>query len=186
MTRLVSKFVLYIGIAVLVLACFLRFAPMFFTSENASVLTSSVLTDAIDMAELSTAEFKYRGIADIYADENRTQIRCRVCYSAVVKAGIDMKDVSFDIPDQEKKVVLASLPDIDIKVTIIDEQSMALLPSDADVGIDVMLKYSREDAENEAKQSGELLTAARDNLKKTIEGLLFPLLEPQGYALVWN
>ena len=35
------------------------------------------------------------------------------------------------------------------KVTIIDEQSMAILPSDADVGIDSMLRYSKEDAENE-------------------------------------
>ena len=96
-----------------------------------------------------------------------------------------MQKVQFDV-NQENKTVTAALPDIDIKVTIIDEQSMALLPSNADVGIDSMLKYSREDAEKEAQESTELINTARENLKATIEGLLYPILNPQGYTLRWN
>ena len=63
---------------------------------------------------------------------------------------------------------------------------MALLPTDADVGIDSMLKYSKEDAENEARESSELINTAQENLKTTIEGLLFPILKPQDYSLIWN
>ena len=63
---------------------------------------------------------------------------------------------------------------------------MAILPSDADVGIDSMLTYSREDAENEARESSELINTAQENLKATIEGLLFPILKARGYSLVWN
>jgi len=155
------------------------------TIGSVKIDTSSLLTDAIDIAELSTAEFRYRGIADIYSDENRTQLRCRVCYNAIVKAGIDMKKVKFDV-DPESKVVTATLPEIDLKVTIIDEQSMALLPSDADVGIDSMLRFSKEDAESEARESSELISTAQENLKTTIEGLLFPILKAQGYSLAWN
>lgn len=178
------KAVLCIGILAIALACMTRFGWLN-QPGKVSINTSSVLTDAIDIAELSTAEFRYRGIADIYTDENRTQVRCRVCYNAVIKAGIDMKQVQFDV-DSEKKVVTATLPDIDLKVAIIDEQSMSILPSDANVGIDSMLKSSKEDAENEARESSELIKTAQENLKATIEGLLFPILKAQDYSLVWN
>ena len=176
--------VLCVGVIVIVLACLIRFGLLNKLGKE-SITTSSMLTDAINISELSTAEFKYRGIADIFSDENRTKVRCRVCYNAVVKAGIDMQKVQFDV-NQENKTVTAALPDIDIKVTIIDEQSMALLPSNADVGIDSMLKYSREDAEKEAQESTELINTARENLKATIEGLLYPILNPQGYTLRWS
>ena len=176
--------VLCIGIITVALTGLARFG-LLNRAGSVKIDTSSLLTDAIDIAELSTAEFRYRGIADIYSDENRTQLRCRVCYNAIVKAGIDMKKVKFDV-DPESKVVIATLPEIDLKVTIIDEQSMALLPSDADVGIDSMLRFSKEDAESEARESSELISTAQENLKTTIEGLLFPILKAQGYSLAWN
>ena len=176
--------VLCIGIIAVTLAGLTRFG-LLNKAGKVKIDTSSLLTDAIDIAELSTAEFRYRGIADIYSDEARTQLRCRVCYNAIVKAGIDMKKVKFDV-DQESRIVTATLPDIDLKVTIIDEQSMALLPSNADVGIDSMLRFSKEDAEKEARESTELISTAQENLKATIEGLLFPILKAQGYSLTWN
>lgn len=176
--------VLCVGMGVVLLVCTLRFG-LFSKPGKVTIDASSLLTDVMDVAELSTAEFRYRGIADIYSDENRTQLRCRVCYNSIVKAGIDMKKIQFDV-DPEAKVISASLPDIELKVTITDEQSMALLPSDANVEIDSMIKFSKEDAENEARESQELISTARDNLKATIEGLLFPILKNQGYSLVWN
>jgi|GEM_PF-1806118 len=185
--RLIAKhlfvFVLCIGVIAIGFACLMRFG-LLNKADKASIKTSSLLMDAIDISELSMAEFRYRGIADIYSDEERTRVRCRVCYNAIVKAGIDMEKVHFDV-DTERRVVTAVLPDIDLKVTIIDEQSMALLPSDVNVGIDSMLKYSKEDAETEARESTELINTAQENLKATIEGLLFPILKAQGYSLVW-
>lgn len=176
--------VLCFGILAVLITGLLRFG-LLNQAGNVKIDAFSSLTDVIDIAELSAAEFRYRGIADIYSDDNRTQLRCRVCYNAVVKAGIDMKKVTFDV-DTENKIVTATLPDVDIKVTIIDEQSMALLPSDADPGIDSMLKFSKEDAETEARGSSELISVAEENLKATIEGLLFPILKAQDYSLVWN
>ena len=173
------------GVLAVILAGLLRFGPVLFGNGNANTVTSSELAKAIDIAELSTAEFKYRGIAEIYTDESRSQVRCRVCYNAVVKAGIDMKDVKLEV-DPENKRVTAALPDLKLNVTVIDEQEMALLPSDADVSIGEMLKAAGEDALSEAQQSGELMAAARDNLAKTIEGLLLPVLEAQGFSLAWN
>lgn len=184
MNKKLNKFVLIIGIIAVVAAGLIRIIQMN-SFQNVNIITSSTLTEAINISELSTAEFKYRGIADVYTDEKRTNVRCRLCYNAIVKAGINMKEVKFDI-DSEEKVVTASLPEIGIKVNIIDEKSMSILPSNADVGIDDMLKYSKEDAEKEAMESGELLTVARENLEAAIKGLLLPLLKPQGYTLVFK
>lgn len=181
MNKKLFKLVLIIGIAVVFTAGLFRFV-LLNSSKNISIISSSTLTKAIDIADLSTAEFKYRGIADVYSDENRTNVRCRICYNAVVKAGINMKEVKFD-QDEKNKVITAILPDIGIKVNIIDEQSMAVLPSNTDVAIADMLKYSKEDAEKEATGSGELKLVARENLESTIKALLIPILKPQGYTL---
>lgn len=184
MNKKLLKFVLIIGIAAVFTAGLFRFI-LLNSSRNVNIITSSTLTKAIDIFELSTAEYKYRGIADVYADDKRIDVRCRICYNAVVKAGIDMKEVDFNV-DKENKVVVATLPDIDIKVNIIDEQSILVLPSDADIGIVDMLKYSKEDAEKEAMESGELKVVARENLEAVIKGLLLSILKPQGYTLVFE
>lgn len=184
MSKKLFRSVLIIGIAAVIAAGLFRFV-LLNSSRNVNIIASSALTKVIDISELSTAEFKYRGIADVYTDDKRIDVRCRICYNAVVKAGIDMKEVGFDV-DTENKVVIAALPDIDIKVNIIDEQSMLVLPSDADIGIEDMLKYSKEDAEKEAMESGELKVVARENLEAVIKGLLLPILKPQGYTLVFK
>ena len=184
MNKKLFKMVLIIGCIAVITAGLFRFVQPK-SSRNVNIITSTTLTEAINISDLSTAEFKYRGIADVYTDDNRTDVRCRICYSAVVKAGINMKEVKFDV-DTKSKVVTATLPDIGIRVNIIDEQSMLVLPSDADVGIDVMLKYSKEDAEKEAMESVELIAVARENLEATIKGLLLPILKPQGYTLEFH
>lgn len=180
-----SKLVLGVGVIAIIAACLFRFGPF---SKAGSVKTdiSSTLTEAINISDLSTAEFRYRGIAEVYTNEEKTKIQCRVCYNAIIKAGIDMKDVKVLDVDTSEKTVKLSLPKIDIKVTNIDEQSMATLPSDANVRIDTMLKCCEEDAETEARGSKELMDTARENLKATIEGLAFPILKPQGYTISWK
>ena len=185
MTKQPIKLVLGIGVIAIILACLFRFGPLY-KSGTVKTDISSTLTDSINISELSTAEFRYRGIAEIYANEEKTKVRCRVCYNAVVKAGIDMKDVKVDDVDTNNKTVTITMPPIDLKVTIVDEQSMDTLPSDADVRVDTMLQCCKEDAENEARQSKELMDTARENLKATIEGLALPILRPQGYTIIWN
>ena len=184
MTKQSSKLILSLGVIAIMLASLFRLTIL--NKQNTiKINTSSVLIDAINIADLSTAEFKYRGIAEVYTDEKKTKVHCRICYNSIVKAGIDMEKVKFDV-DTDNKTIKPILPAIDIKVTIVDEKTMAVLPSNAEVGLDVMLKYSREDAEREAGESAELMATARENLETTIEGLLFPILKPQGYKVIWK
>ena len=96
-----------------------------------------------------------------------------------------MQAVKFTI-DEKNKTYTATLPEIELKVTIIDEKSIALLPSDADVGLDILLQACKADAESEARNSTGLISTAQDNLKKYIEGLLYPILKAEGYSLLWD
>lgn len=184
MNRKLLKLVLIIGVAAVVVTGVLRIIVNN-SSRKTTVITSSTLTKAIDIAELSTAEFTYTGIAEAYSDEARTNVRCRILYSANVKAGINMNDVIFDV-NKDTKVVTATLPEISLKTSINEEIPMHFLPSDADLRPEDTVQWSTLDAEKEANESGELKKVARENLEATIKGLLLPLLKPQGYTLVFN
>ena len=177
------RLVLCIGIIAIVLAGLYRFGP-FKHTNSVRISSTSTLLEAIDITELSAAEFRYRGIAEVYNDKG-TKVKCRICYNGVVKAGIDMKNVKFDT-DVVSKTITATLPKIDLKVNIIDEQSMTVLPLDAKIEINDMIKYCKEDLEKEAVESKDLKRTARENLSAAIEGLLLPILKQQGYSLVFK
>lgn len=184
MAKIIKMVVLALGIMAIAVVCYIRFSPYSRPGKVETKITST-LTDAMDLSDLSTAEFRYRGIANLYKDENKTQIKCRICYSAIVKAGVDLKKIDY-VVDENNKTITATLPDIEYTVTIVDEDSVALLPVDVNVELPELLKTSKEDVENEAVKSKELVNAARNNLKTSIEGLLFPILEEEGFSLMWN
>lgn len=73
--------------------------------KKENVITSSQLKNAINISQLSTAEFVYNGIAEKYADESTEEVECYIAYDANVKVGIQMEDVAFNI-DEENKVIL--------------------------------------------------------------------------------
>ena len=175
------KLVMIIGVCIIAFSFLLRFV-LLNKQGTVSIDTSATLTKALDIAELSTAEFKYRGIAEVYKDEEKTDIRCRICYNSIVKAGIDLTKVSLE-RDEDNKMIIVTLPPIEINVTLVDSQSMAILPSNTDISIESMLKYSREDAEDEARESEELMATARKNLEDTIEALLLPISKAQDYSI---
>lgn len=155
-----------------------------FDRGEESIITSSTLTDAIDISDLSTAQFTYNGIAEVYEDEAE-EVKCHIRYYAKVKAGIDMKEVDFEI-DDEKMTVKPVLPEIKITVNSIDEKTLSFIPTDTTIEIKEALTVCKNDAAKEAKESSELLESARENLKSIIEALLYPVLTPQGYHIVWE
>lgn len=182
------KSILWALVIVLLVAVVIGAKAFFVRSkqeENIRITASSFLTESIDIAQLSTAEFKYKGIAEVYEDEERTKVKCRVCYDSLVKAGIDMEKVKID-PDLDRNALIITLPEIDINVTIVDEKTMAVLPKGSDVEINMLLKVSREDAEREASESTDLINVATENVKATIEGLMYPVLKANGYTIIWK
>lgn len=155
------------------------------TQEEPTIVTSSTLTDAIDISELSTAQFTYNGVAELYRDENKQKVECHIRYNATIKAGIDMDSVKWEI-DETNKTVTPILPEIKITANPVDEKTLSFIPSNPKAELSTILRVCKEDAEREAMESSELVETAEENLKSIIEGLLYPILSPQGYSIVWN
>ena len=187
MNKKIPKLVYIICVVAFLAVCFVRLILPAITKTTKTIDVSSILIESKDIAELSTAEFKYRGIADAYEDEEKTRLRCRICYSATVKASFNIEDLMKNLDtDENKKTITVTMPNIFYKVKIDDEYQMITLPNSAKIDLPEMLQCCKEDAEYEASQSNDLRTAATENLKASIEGLLYPITRALSYELIWK
>ena len=153
--------------------------------EKEDVITSAQLEKAIDISQLSTAEFVYNGIAEKYNEKHPERVDCYIAYNASVKVGIQMEDVTFEIQEEEKTVTPV-LPEITVQIATLDEDSLSYIPKNPDVPLKDMLILCKEDAVREAGESEKLYETAEENLKMVMEALLSPVLENAGYTLVWQ
>lgn len=172
-----------IGILVVIFFSLMRVTNVF-EEEEENIITSSTLTDTIDISELSASQFTYNGIAEI-KEGKRGKVTCYIRYNAKVKAGIDMKKVKWEI-DEERKTVKPILPSITVNTSTIDDKTLSFIPEDTTVELNTILTACEKDSEKEAMESDELLKTAEDNLKSIIEGLLEPVITPQGYKVIWE
>ena len=154
-------------------------------NRGTRVITSSQLESAIQISQLSTAEFIYNGIAEKYKDNNSGKVECYISYNANVKVGIEMEDVKFYI-DEEAKTVTPVLPEVTVNIAALDEKSIGYIPKNPDIALKEVIAICKEDAMNEANQSQSLYEAAEENLRAVIEVLLSPILENAGYSLKWE
>ena len=157
-----------------------------FDEGEVRIVTKANLMDAIDVSELATSEFIYNGIAEVYKDEKKQNVKYYIRYDARVKAGIDIKDVSFDIDDEEM-IIYVSLPKVAIfEDPSINPNSLSYIPSEKDYDLAEVLKTCEADVLAEAEEATELKTSAEDSLKSIIEALLKPLAEAEDYQIKWN
>lgn len=148
-----------------------------------NVISSAQLEKAIDISQLSTAEFIYNGVAEKY-DEDSDHIDCYIAYNANVKVGIQMADVTFEI-DEEEKTVMPILPEITVNIATLDENELSYIPKNPDVSLKEIIALCKEDAVREANQSEKLYETAEENVRGVIEALLSPILDNAGYTIVW-
>lgn len=153
--------------------------------REAKILTDSYLEKVVEISALSTAKYRYAGIAQVYKDEKHKKLKCNVKYNAEVKAGIDMDDIEIHA-DNENKVIRVSLPDIQLKAYIVDEDPIEFMPDDVRVDLNEAIAVCEQDALEEANNSTELKKSATENLKNTIEALLYPVLKEYGYSIEWG
>ena len=107
--------------------------------KKENVITSSQLKNAINISQLSTAEFVYNGIAEKYADESTEEVECYIAYDANVKVGIQMEDVAFNI-DEENKVIQPVLPEISVNIATLEEDSISYIPKNPDLSLKEVIK----------------------------------------------
>ena len=139
----------------------------------------------MDIAELSTAQFTYNGIAEVYKSKDSDKIKCRIRYEAIVKAGVNMDEIDFKI-DPEKKTVKPILPQIQLTANIVDENKLSFIPEDTKIEMREALLACENDVQDEVVASTELYDSAEENLKDIIEALIYPIVEPMEYEIVWE
>lgn len=147
-------------------------------------VTSAQLEKAVDIDELSTAEFVYNGIAEKYK-ESSDEVEFRISYDATVKAGIKMSDVTFDV-DNEAKVVRPHLPEVTVTNIHVQEDQLSYMPENPHSEIGEVLAICEQDVQNEAAEAKGFKTTAEENLKTVIEALTTPILKSKGYTLEWS
>lgn len=175
--------VLVLGIVAAAAGLFVPNAVQKITKE--SVITSSQLEKAVDISELSTAEFIYNGIVDKYSDGNLEETECHIAYASTVKVGIALDQITFTI-DEEKKTVTPVLPEITVNTVTVDPDSLSFIPQNPDVELKDIMTVCKEDALKEASESKELYQTAEENLQSAIEALLSPILKNAGYTMQWD
>lgn len=172
-------------ILLVILAIIILTRTSIFKKSEPNIITSSILEDAVNISSLSTAQFTYNGIAEIYEDEDQKEVKCHILYNAKVKAGIDMKDVTFDI-DKEKKTIKPALPEIKVTSNTVDEKSLSYIPDNTKIDLKEALIACQNDALSEAEESSQLIASAETNLKSIIEALLLPIANAQDYTIIWD
>lgn len=150
------------------------------------IITKSNLMEAIDVSELATSEFIYNGIAEVYNDKKVDKVEYYIRYDARVRAGIDIKNVDFNII-KEENVIEVTLPEVEIFTPpSIDSDSLSYIPSEKEYDLKEVLETCEADVLREAEEATELKTSATENLKAIIEALIKPIIEPEGYEITWG
>jgi len=154
-------------------------------------LTTSTLEKAIDIDRLTTAKFVFNGIAEHHTTTaqflkwgGEDIIDYRISYKATVTAGVNLKDVKFEI-DDTSKTVMVTMPQISLEASV-DPNGMKFIPSNVDADLKEIISLCEEDVKYESSQSGKLAASAEEALKSTIEAILTPLLGKYGYSIGWS
>ena len=163
------------GLAIIIIIATIIIPLIANKSNSAKIVTSSQLEKAVNISDLSTAEFVYNGIAEKY----------NIKYDASVKVGINMNDIDFNI-DNSNKTITPILPEIKINSISVDESSLSYIPKNPDMELNEILDCCQIDAQNEASNTDELYDTAKENLQTVVEALLKPITDTKGYKIKWD
>ena len=92
------------GLAIIIIIATIIIPIIANKSNSAKIVTSSQLEKAVNISDLSTAEFVYNGIAEKYKDDNPEKEKYNIKYDASVKVGINMNDIDFNIDISNKTI----------------------------------------------------------------------------------
>lgn len=179
----INIILLVVAIATIIGTCF--FVININTNVKQETFSSSVLIKTIEMANLSTSQFTYNGIAEIPNEKNSEKIDCYIKYKAIVKVGVDFKKINIE-KDDENKIVTISLPNIKITDISVDAASLSYIPSKPKYDLNTILQTCKNDVNVEVKNSDNLIKSAEENLKSVVEGLVEPIVTKEGYEIVWK
>lgn len=173
-----SKKTVTIGLVavVVILAILLGIVgPLILDRDKNQYLTEISLKEAVDIENLSTIDYTYKGIAEkadkfLWVDT----VDCRVRYEVHIRASYDMDQIEFTI-DETSKTVTAYIPEVQIGTPVLDENKFGYLPESATPDMRDILALCKEDAARDVNQD-ELKREADESLRNIVTALTMPLL----------
>lgn len=179
-----QKLALLIVILVILIAAFALLRTISsIAAKNREVdtaITESMITDVMNISELSTVEYTYNAVAEAYT-EDQTAVRYYVAYDGIVKAGIDFADVKISVDNLAKKITI-TIPEVQILDCTVDAGSFEYIftqdkyddpqtvPPEAN-------KLCNKDLKKRANEEKEMLTLGHENAITAIEGLIKPWVD---------
>lgn len=171
-------------IAVVIAVALIAILPGVFNAGNkGTTITETSLKKAVSINKLSTAEFTYEGIAEKLND--RGEAVYHIYYKATATSGMDLSSIEFKI-DQDRKTVTPILPEVSVYDPVVDESAIEYLPKNANIDLREVIEICKQDALKEVEKAPAFKEASSRNMRSTIEALLVPLLENNGYSIVWD
>ena len=192
--KLLTKKVLWIAIAVIVVALIL--VLLFARDKGPSFTTQSLGQTLQASSDLVSAKLTIGGMAD-YKSEKGVKLwnytSFKMFYKATVPAGIDIDQVKIAVNDAAKTVNV-TLPEAHIFEDLINVDPNSIVPFDKNIHINhkkdmeylvEAQKLAQTNAVDEAKASG-LLELAEKQSEALVRGLLGEIVAHDGYKLIIN
>ena len=169
--------------AVIIIVAIVIGVPVIQSKLNKTTyLTASQLTEIVNASKLSTAEYRYNGIADKCNDKGEAEYH--VYYESTISASYDMSAITFDI-DEEAKTITPHLPEPEIGDQSIDTTTLDYLPENPKANLKDVISICKADVLAEVASAGGILYTANQNMRRTMDALLVPVTEKTGYSITW-
>ena len=169
--------------AVIIIVAIVIGVPIIQSKLNKTTyLTASQLTEIVNASKLSTAEYRYNGIADKCNDKGEAEYH--VYYESTISASYDMSAITFDI-DEEAKTITPHLPEPEIGDPSIDTTTLDYLPENPKANLKDVISICKADVLAEVASAGGILYTANQNMRRTMDALLVPVTEKTGYNITW-
>lgn len=166
------------AIVVLVLVFGGIVVPLALDSDETQYVTESALKEAVNIENLTVADYTYKGIAEkggqfLWMDT----VGYRVKYEAHIRASYNMSEIEFKV-DEANKLVTVYVPEMEVSEPVIDETKFGFLPENATADIKDVLALCKEDSAAELSIE-EMRREAAESLQNIVSALTMPLLSDE-------
>ena len=144
-----------------------------------TTVSKASLEKIIELNDLSTLDYTYNAITEVYKDDGET-LKYHVAYEGTVTAGIDAEKISVE-EDKENKTITISLPKAEIQETSVNMGTMDFIFEkdryETENVSQEAYKACLQDLSEKAASEKDLLSMARDNAIGAIEALIEPWVQ---------
>lgn len=180
MSKKIKIIVAVVVLVVIVIGIGAIFMKTHSKKAEKTIISEPMITEILDVSELSTLDSTYNAITDVYTDGEDSTIKYHVAYDATVKVGIDFEKMECSVDDEKKRIII-TLPETEIQDVDVDIASLDYIYEDDKYDEEKVTLEAYEacieDVKKKSASEEELYEMAKENTKSAIEALLKPWVE---------